>query len=258
MAFRGILPEVPSFGTQLARGIGAGLGAGVSQTANLLSESVKERMKAQAKSQSLLSTLSQLGGEKGDFDLSNLTPEQQGMLATQHPEFVTAYQAAQKAQRPQKEKEKGAENVLNISKTIRGLLKYTGSRWAPGAGFDPTEFLNREAIQKREEFDSLGASYASYFRDLDTKNQLPLGLYQKVIEPRIPNSELSERVNLGRIEALEELAREYGGLNAKKTSKKNGSSAEPMVKMQAKDGTEAFVPKGNVSAAMKKGAKVIR
>lgn len=34
MAFRGVLPEVPSFGTQLARGLGGGLGAGISSAAD--------------------------------------------------------------------------------------------------------------------------------------------------------------------------------------------------------------------------------
>ncbi len=35
MAFRGILPEAPSFGTQLARGLGGGFGSGLSKSADI-------------------------------------------------------------------------------------------------------------------------------------------------------------------------------------------------------------------------------
>jgi len=45
MAFRGILPEVPSFGAQLAKELGGGIGKGVEQAGNLLTQSALEKMK---------------------------------------------------------------------------------------------------------------------------------------------------------------------------------------------------------------------
>jgi hypothetical protein len=53
MAFRGVLPEVPSFGTQLARGLGAGIGAGVGSAGEMLAKSLESQMRAN-KIQSLL------------------------------------------------------------------------------------------------------------------------------------------------------------------------------------------------------------
>jgi hypothetical protein len=47
MAFLGVLPEAPSFGTQLARGLGAGLGAGVSQASQLAAQLGLEKYKQQ-------------------------------------------------------------------------------------------------------------------------------------------------------------------------------------------------------------------
>ena len=45
MAYRGILPEVPSFGTQLARGLGGGLSAGIGKAMDLASQLAFERQK---------------------------------------------------------------------------------------------------------------------------------------------------------------------------------------------------------------------
>lgn len=45
MAYLGVLPEAPSFGTQLARGLGAGVGAGLSQSADLAQRLALEKQK---------------------------------------------------------------------------------------------------------------------------------------------------------------------------------------------------------------------
>lgn len=42
MAYRGVLSEVPSFGTQLARGLGGGFGAGVSKATDIHGEIAKK------------------------------------------------------------------------------------------------------------------------------------------------------------------------------------------------------------------------
>lgn len=120
------------------------------------------------------------------------------------------------------EKEEKSNAVLGTAKEMRDLIEYTGSTRIPftkSAGARTDSFVNREGLQKRNKFDTLAASAASFFRDLDTKGQLPQGLYEAVIKPRLPNSELSERENLGRIEGLEELAKTYGGKNFRQGSK---------------------------------------
>lgn len=113
---------------------------------------------------------------------------------------------------------KRAKNLLATAKQMKGLLKYTGSEVYPGAGFGGV--FNRESVQKRAEFNSLAADFAGFFRDLDTKGQLPQGLYEKLIEPRMPNDELSDKENLGRIDALESLAKRFGGLEQDSSNEK--------------------------------------
>lgn len=111
------------------------------------------------------------------------------------------------------EKKERAIGLLKTSDEMEALLPYTGSTRVPGKSFNATPGgLNRTGLEKRNEFDTLAADAASFFRDLETKGQLPQGLYEQVIKPRLPNSELSERENLGRIKGIKALAKKYGGI----------------------------------------------
>jgi len=107
-----------------------------------------------------------------------------------------------------------AKGLFKTVDTMRSLIKYTGSTSIPfTSSFNAKKTgLNRKGLQMRNKFDGLAADFASFFRDLETKGQLPQGLYEQVIKPRLPNSELSERENLGRIDAIEQLARQYAEL----------------------------------------------
>lgn len=159
-----------------------------------------------------------------------LDPVQQGIIAMKHPQFINAYQAAQKAQEPQQERERKATSGLVTAQAMKDRLKYVGSTKIPGTSSFLGGSLNREAVQEREHFDFLAAEMASFLRDLDTKGHLPQGLYEQVIKTRLPNSELSERVNLGRIEGYEDLIRRYGG--KKFTEKSKGSTPTSNAKKQ--------------------------
>lgn len=159
-----------------------------------------------------------------------LDPMQQGIIAMKHPQFINAYQAAQKAQAPQHDRERKATSALSTAQEMKDRLKYVGSTKIPGTSSFLGGSLNREAVQEREHFDFLAAEIASFLRDLDTKGQLPQGLYEQVIKTRLPNSELSERTNLGRIEGYEDLIRRYGG--KKFTEKSKGSSPTSTAKKQ--------------------------
>lgn len=122
---------------------------------------------------------------------------------------------------------KRAKNLLATAQKMKGLLPYTGSKIVPGKGFGGP--LNRESVQKRAKFNSLAADFAGFFRELDTKGQLPQGLYDKVIAPRLPNDELSDRENLGRIEGLEDLARRYGGLENEELALQKTQEKKPAI-----------------------------
>lgn len=126
------------------------------------------------------------------------------------------------------EKRARAETLLGTLQDMRDLISYTGSTKIPfSKSFNATTGgLNREGLQKRNTFDTLAADIASFFRDLEAKGQLPQGLYEKLIEPRLPNSKLSERENIGRIEGAEKLARRFGGFDSKDTKKADIPSKE--------------------------------
>lgn len=134
------------------------------------------------------------------------------------------------------EKAEKSNAVLDSAQGMRDLIEYTGSTRIPftkSAGAREDSFVNREGLQKRNKFDALAASAASFFRDLDTKGQLPQGLYEQVIKPNLPNSKLSERANLGKIEGLEDLARTYGGKTFKQGSKETKNAEKSPEKVKA-------------------------
>lgn len=117
-------------------------------------------------------------------------------------------------------KRQRAETLLGTLEEMESLLPYTGSTSIPfTSSFNAIpEGLNRSGLEKRNTFDALAADIASFFRDLEAKGQLPQGLYEKLIEPRLPSSKLSERENLGRIKGARSLARRFGGLQSEESS----------------------------------------
>lgn len=213
-----VLDYVPSFIEQIAPDInklGGAISAGIGQ---------RYRNKADA------SIIQQL--QSGEISPANyptlwskLSPEArktyEPFLQSQIRQQESTSKENLKRETADLEKAEKSGAVLESAQGMRDLLEYTGSTWLPGKSFAGESF-NREAVQKRRKFDVLAASAASFFRDLDTKGQLPQGLYEQVIKPNLPNSKNSERENLGRIEGLEDLAKTYGG----KTFKKQGAKTE--------------------------------
>jgi hypothetical protein len=128
-----------------------------------------------------------------------------------------------------------SKRLLETTEEQEKLLPYTGSTSIPFTkSFNATKFgLNRKGLEKRELFDNLSADAASFFRDLETKGQLPQGLYEKVIEPRLPNSKLSERENLGRLKGIKSLAKKYGGLKDSDFSDNKSSSGKKLSRANA-------------------------
>lgn len=161
-------------------------------------------------------------------------------------------QEEEKIEKPLREKRERATNVINSAEKMRGLLKYTGSSYVPGTSSFLTKGplpINREGIQKRAQFDATAAAAANFFRDLDTKGQLPQGLYEQVIKPNVPNSEKSERENEGLIDGLIDLAKEYGGLKVE-AEVKSGEGAT--VKMLAPNGELVELTPEQARAAIKR------
>lgn len=213
-----VLPYVPGFGERLAPYItqsGDTLANALLQRALMAKESRQE-----AKDRQLLQGLANSGDVTGTQlnafwdQLSDKGRERyEPQFASELRKQEAAHKEGLKRETQALEKAERAESILESAKEMKDLLKYTGSTAVPfTSSFNAIPGgLNREGLQQRNKFDVLAADAASFFRDLETKGQLPQGLYEKVIEPRLPASKLSERENLGRIEGLEALAKKYGG-----------------------------------------------
>lgn len=256
-----VIPPKRSLGDFLGQQAGQGLSAGINQFFE-----GKQRQK-------------QLGGLSPFLEAAGLNPDQieqftnSGLDPAQAAALVGSIQKANMANKDKLDKTEKATHVLNISNKLRDLIKYTGSAGIPFTSSFGGGSFNREAVQKRNQFDSLAASYASYFRDLETKGQLPQGLFEQVIKPRLPNSELSERENLGRIDGMEDLAKEYGGLNigdkegsSTPGSKEMGSQYKSEPKKSVKTinmrdpstGQVYSVPQDQVNKYRKMGAEIVQ
>lgn len=248
-----IAPAPQTFGSQLGPVLGQALGS--------IGEGLIRRQTNKA-DESILGQLQQ--GNLSDMQRatlwSKLSPEK---MKAYEPVFNSELRKAEATHKEElkrdtetKEKMKKAENTLSIAKKMKGLIGYTGNQAIPttSGSFDPTMgLLNRKAVQKRNEFDALAASFASYYRDLETKGQLPQGLFESVIKPRLPNSELAERENIGRIEGLEQLARQYGGLE--KIPEQTAEKAGKVVHMKSPDGQDVYIPEDQVQSALAAGGK---
>lgn len=205
-----ILPPNPTFGTLLAQALGQGIGNFGEQ----FSKGRQERTKQEG-----LGTLLSQVMPKLDSDMV----QKIARSGIEAKDLLSNLDKFKKSNEVNPEV-KRAKNLLATAKEMKGLLKYTGSGLIPGSGFGGP--LNRESVQQRAKFNSLAADFAGFFRELDTKGQLPQGLYDKVIAPRLPNDSLSDRENSGRIEGLEDLARRYGGLDQESGPDSSNESAQ--------------------------------
>lgn len=207
-----VLPYVPSFGEKLAPALSQAVGD-VAQG--------YQQMRANQNDQRILEGLGQ-NPNASHMDLikafSSLSKGKQESLTPLFTQYLKSQQkqqdVAQKTQEEDQKKFESSNAVLGIADEMEKLIEYTGSTRIPftkSAGARPNAFFNREGLEKRNEFDTLAASAASFFRDLDTKGQLPQGLYEQVILPRLPSTKVSERENRGRINGLRTLAKKYGG-----------------------------------------------
>lgn len=165
----------------------------------------------------------QIANAKTDMEafnaFSKYSPEKQKNLSPVFEQLIKQFGKAKeispeqsKANAEKTERKERAGRLLSGVNTQKGLIPYVGQTDIPFTKNFGGQF-NRTSVRQRERFDVLGAEAASFFRDLDTKGQLPQGLYEEVIKPRLTSSKLSEAENEGRMLGLIDLAKQYGGLS---------------------------------------------
>lgn len=116
--FKGILPEAPSFGTQLARGLGGGIGTGISQATEMAqklaakkaeaNENVKLLKSLRNQSNSSSSVAERLAGNQGNQrnEQNEISDDQIALLAATKPELAKVLQEQKKSGRKQFEAER--------------------------------------------------------------------------------------------------------------------------------------------------------
>lgn len=136
----------------------------------------------------------------------------------------------EKFEKPEKEKIQHLEGISKTIDRLEELTPYVGSQLIPGTkNFDPLAFqgygLNQEAIAKRAQIDSEVSNILSYLRELDSKGQLPKGIFQELLN-RSPKSTDSEAIYKGKLKAFREMLNTtIGGLKGtNKISEKSESN----------------------------------
>lgn len=166
-----ILPEVPSFGTQIARNIGSGLGQGINSGMDFASKLAMQRQKSQGDFASKLA----LHQAKNDID--------------------------QQAKR--QEAEKGDQGFKDSLDWLDQNIEYTGpvAKFTKLAGIPGTE-----AFGKRAEFDAQGFWATDKAFTHFNKGQISREKLKVIQNDLAPRSDLTQKTNKARISALRRLS----------------------------------------------------
>lgn len=200
-----VLEGVPSFGQELGRGLGTGVGQGISANLNQYLQQKKNR--------------NALEGLKSFFEQQNFSPEQinsiieSGMPAELAIHASKAFHDRQldeqklELQRQKlrgktelsPEKQEGLQDVFNRQAQLLkgGRLGIKVSPLHPKAN----PILNPQSAEERAEFDTLGATFESIFKDLVNTGVLSKPRFEYLLS-LIPKSSDRDRTIKGKMKAL--------------------------------------------------------
>lgn len=255
MAFAGVIPEAPGFGTQLARGIGQGFSKGIGSASDFADKMALQKQK-NSSTDAFLAKMT--GGDNNESieGFKPLPPQQEAALALTNPSAFKAYEVLKGNYEKKEEtatKLKDTGNILNsLTKTLlEGNLGYT-----------PKKYITAKGRRDKQYFDSLKLDLESIGKEMVSKGVLARDRFNFLLGT-LPSSDKSDAANAGAIEAWAEelklpvpegVEKLYGG----KRKKLKETSEEPMVKMKGPDGSEAMVPKSKVNDVIGAGGKVIK
>jgi hypothetical protein len=176
MAFRGVLPEVPSFGTQLARGLGGGLSQGIQQAGQLLTQSALEKMKLSQK-QKLINSIENGGMGQGDQStqvseeqfLSALPQIEQALGRDLTPQDLNQLWEGLQGQQTQETQEKAEEDPFLKAK------QYIAADLDPRAALAEAKMKSHQKYEREKEERSLiGKGAETFWKEIaDTREKLP-------------------------------------------------------------------------------------
>lgn len=165
MAFRGILPEAPSFGTQLARGLGGGFGQGIASSADLAQKLSLQK----AKSQDMAKL--QASNQENEA-LKRLTGQDvSGLSGDLKREFFKNFM---KPQQSSPEQQKAAQQAASFQQGLGTVAEMRGlvDDVSFGSGF--SQIYSPKTRAARQKFDTLGTSLIGLYG-----STLPSGIRNK-------------------------------------------------------------------------------
>lgn len=204
-----VLPSIPSFGTRLADVL-TKAGGNIAQGYIQGQQRQKDQSIIQGFNPDQQSPLESLKL------FSSLSPDTQSRLAPLMTQYIRSQgqtqgmqQKQQEAETAQLEKELEAEDLF---KRLRENIKYTGSTNIPftasfGADKPSAAWMRpggAKAVQQREYFNTTARELEKYAREEYTKGTLSAQVFERLMET-IPNADLSENQNIGRIKAFEDI-----------------------------------------------------
>lgn len=151
---------------------------------------------------------------------SQLSPQKQAAVTPLLQQYLKTQGTQQVAQQKQQQETEGLKNALDF---LDQNIEYTGATFIPGTksfGAANRPFtMNREGLQKREEFDTTGfwaADQVFTHFNKGTVSKEKLKVIQKDLAPR---ADLSERKNKARIDALRRMANLPADISPEKFNK---------------------------------------
>lgn len=251
------VPKEPSFGTALARGIGAGASQGLAQYGDFAMKSALQRQKSEESNKLFHSLMpqkgrnvaDQLSGKQKEDDYS-LSPEQETILALQDPQKFNAYKHLKDERAKIKDKETQQENLKSTIKEMAStLLK-------GNLGYTTDKFLTSEGRRDAQYFDSLNVQLESIGKELVSKGVLSAPRFAFLIS-NLPSAGKSDASNAGALEAWADelgIARPEGldSLYGKKKKSKAKSSSKTR-EMKDEQGNVYDIPSDMVEQAKAQG-----
>ena len=188
----------PSFGQQLAQGLSQGIYEASQGVPRIMGERLKGKKLEEEKNKE------NEAAKRFGVDLSDIKdPEIRKIIMSESLKGQTKQmEAQQKAAQEQQKLDQEKQGIADSLDWLDENIKYTGSTNIPFTASNTYGKLNREAIQKREEFTKTGFWATDKIYTHFNKGQISNQKLEMIKNDLAPNADLTERENKARIAAL--------------------------------------------------------
>lgn len=246
MAFMGVIPEAPSFGSQIARGLGGGLSQGLMQKANFAQQMAIQKQK----SQPLVDLLGRSSGA-GSEKFQPFSPQQEAMLALTNPSAFNAYKSLKESHAKEEEKATVKEDLSNV------LGQMSETLLGGNLGITAKKYISPQGRRDKQYFDSLGVQLESIAKDMVSKGVLARDRFNYLLK-NLPGSDKTDAANAGALEAWSDelkIPRPDGLESLYKKQARGPQTSSKAVPMTDSEGNRYNIPADKVKQAEQQGFK---